>query len=242
MPTDAQVAEALPPNVRPRDAATLILIDRTDRHAPRILMGRRSMRHVFMPGAYVFPGGRVDRGDLDMTSADDFPPTLLDKLLVDMKRGASARRARALGLAAIRETWEEVGLMLGAPSEEAAPRVPDVWRPFGEMRILPRLSDLRFVGRATTPPRRARRFDTRFFAAFSDAIAHRIPVERLATQELEDVCWLTFADARQTNLPGVTLRMIDHLEKRLTEDPDLDPRGGVPYYFTRRGKLNRQEI
>jgi 8-oxo-dGTP pyrophosphatase MutT (NUDIX family) len=235
---DAKAKQELPRNLRPRDAATLIVIDRSDRRRPRVLMGRRSMHHVFMPGAYVFPGGRVDPADARMSSADELHPFLAAKLLIEMRRGQSARRARALALAAIRETWEEVGLMLGAPSQSEAPRVPPGWHSFRERKILPRLSDLRLVGRATTPPRRPRRFDTRFFAAFSDAIAHRIPAEELATHELEDVCWITFADARQTNLPGVTLRMIDHLEKRLVDDPDLSVEAEVPYYFMRNGKLS----
>jgi 8-oxo-dGTP pyrophosphatase MutT (NUDIX family) len=235
---DSKTIQEPPPNPRPRDAATLIVIDRSDRRQPRILMGRRSMHHVFMPGAYVFPGGRVDPDDARMASADDLHPSLMAKLLVEMKRGQSTRRARALALAAVRETWEEVGLMLGAPSEAEPPlRVPPGWLPFRERKILPRLSDLRLVGRATTPPRRPRRFDTRFFAAFSDAVAHRIPADELATDELEDVCWVTFADARRTNLPGVTLRMIDNLEKRLIEDPDLSVDADVPYYFMRNGKL-----
>jgi len=47
------------PNVMPKDAATLILLDCTGSE-PKVLMGKRHDRHVFMPGAYVFPGGRVD--------------------------------------------------------------------------------------------------------------------------------------------------------------------------------------
>jgi hypothetical protein len=50
------------PYRRPRDAATLILIDRS--HAkPKVLVGKRHDKVVFMPGKYVFPGGRVDKSD-----------------------------------------------------------------------------------------------------------------------------------------------------------------------------------
>ena len=47
------------PYVRPKDAATLILVDRSGR-MPKVLLGKRHLRHKFMPGRYVFPGGRVD--------------------------------------------------------------------------------------------------------------------------------------------------------------------------------------
>ena len=50
------------PYVRPKDAATLILVDRSG-SAPKVLLGKRHARHKFMPGRYVFPGGRVDPGD-----------------------------------------------------------------------------------------------------------------------------------------------------------------------------------
>jgi 8-oxo-dGTP pyrophosphatase MutT (NUDIX family) len=50
------------PNVRPKDAATLIIIDRTGRD-PKVLMGRRHHGHRFMPGKFVFPGGRIEAGD-----------------------------------------------------------------------------------------------------------------------------------------------------------------------------------
>ena len=51
------------PYYRPRDAATLLVLDRGGDGALRVLMGKRHMRHKFMPGAWVFPGGRVDAGD-----------------------------------------------------------------------------------------------------------------------------------------------------------------------------------
>ena len=50
------------PYVRPKDAATLILVDRSG-PAPKVLLGKRHARHKFMPGRYVFPGGRVDPDD-----------------------------------------------------------------------------------------------------------------------------------------------------------------------------------
>lgn len=237
------VGQSLPPNLRPRDAATLILIKWAG-GVPRILMGRRSSRHAFMPGSYVFPGGRVDAGDARMACADDLDREHLEKLLVDMKGRPSEHRARALALAAVRETWEEAGIMLGALRQQSGPalKAPEGWSSFAAMGVLPRLSELRFLGRAITPPRRPRRFDTRFFAAFAESIAHIAPDASRLTSELEDVAWLTLAEARETNLPGVTLRMIDHLERRLETDPGLSGVARVPYYYMRHGKLQQSEI
>ena len=50
------------PTVRPKDAATLILIDRSG-SVPKVLLGKRHARHKFMPGKFVFPGGGVDPTD-----------------------------------------------------------------------------------------------------------------------------------------------------------------------------------
>ncbi len=50
------------PVIRPKDAATIILV-RRQRRKLYVLMGMRHSRHAFMPDRYVFPGGRVDRAD-----------------------------------------------------------------------------------------------------------------------------------------------------------------------------------
>src|SRR6478672_6329668 len=50
------------PNLRPRDSATLILIDRSG-PVPKVLLGRRHERHRFLPGKFVFPGGRIEPAD-----------------------------------------------------------------------------------------------------------------------------------------------------------------------------------
>jgi len=72
------------PYVRPRDAATLILIDRSGER-PRVLVGRRHDKVVFMPGKYVFPGGRVDPTDHRI-------PTAAPRLGCDDRLSRRARR------------------------------------------------------------------------------------------------------------------------------------------------------
>src|SRR5260221_2744631 len=85
--------------VRPRDAATLILI-RRDARKPRVLMGRRHRGHDFMPDKWVFPGGRIDRSDFRAPYHSDLRPEVATRL----RKTTSAARARALALTAVRET------------------------------------------------------------------------------------------------------------------------------------------
>ncbi len=109
------------PNQRPRDAATLIVLDRTG-PAPKVLMGRRHPNHKFMPGKFVFPGGRVEAGDRQMSVAGALDAHCERRLMTRVQR-PSMQRARALALAAIRETFEETGLAFGT-SDYGAPEAP----------------------------------------------------------------------------------------------------------------------
>src|SRR5256885_7053994 len=94
--------------LRPKDAATLVLA-RRDRDGPRVLMGQRHGNMAFMANKYVFPGGRVDLCDQRLCVGGELQPHVSERLRQD----ASAARARALGLAAIRETFEEAGILVG---------------------------------------------------------------------------------------------------------------------------------
>ena len=47
------------PGIKVRDAATMLVIDRTG-PVPKVLLGRRHHGHKFMPGKFVFPGGRME--------------------------------------------------------------------------------------------------------------------------------------------------------------------------------------
>src|SRR3954447_18971226 len=110
----ARDAQATYPTLRPKDAATLILIDRSDR-VPKVLLGKRHERHKFMPGKFVFPGGGVDPSDKRMPVATALEPHAEANLMKHLQR-ASAAKARPFALAAIRETFEETGLVLGLPT------------------------------------------------------------------------------------------------------------------------------
>ena len=93
---------------KPRVASTLVLSCGSGRSV-KILMGQRSSRHDFMPSVYVFPGGRVDRADSYAKYSGDLSPRT-ERIL---EAAYNPRRARAVALASVRETWEETGLMLG---------------------------------------------------------------------------------------------------------------------------------
>jgi 8-oxo-dGTP pyrophosphatase MutT (NUDIX family) len=224
------------PNIRPRDAATLILIDRSG-PAPKVLMGRRHAKHKFMPGKFVFPGGRVEPYDGRMTALGHLGAPHEARLMKSTQR-PNAARVRALALAAVRETCEEVGLLLGKPATEP-PRIPSPsWQPFAEARVVPDLSQLHFVARAITPPRRNRRFDARFFAADADAISHRIEGIVGPDAELDEIVWIPIAEAKRLDHPTITQVMVEELEKRIAEG--FGAALPVPFFRMLRGRFVRE--
>src|SRR5262249_61836151 len=128
---------------------------------PRVLLGRRRLDMVFMPGRYVFPGGRVDPSDKQVAVEEDLRPGDLEKLLVAMKGTPSVARARALALAAVRETFEEAGLLIGMPLGAGALPKAANWRAFFATGYRPGVGRLAFFDRPTPPPGRPRPFDIR---------------------------------------------------------------------------------
>jgi 8-oxo-dGTP pyrophosphatase MutT (NUDIX family) len=222
--------------MRPKDAATLILVDRSARE-PKVLLGKRHNRHKFMPGKFVFPGGRVDRTDRFMPVARPLDARAEAQLLKRVQR-PSAAKARAFALAAIRETFEETGLLLGTRGSDIA-KVPNgPWSAFGEVKILPDLSVVHFIGRAITPPGRPRRFDARFFTMDATAIAHRIEGITGPDAELIELVWMPLAEAQQLDMPAVTGVMLEELDARIAEGFGHDL--PVPFYQMPRGRFVRE--
>ena len=221
---DRLEAGALGPGpLRPRDAATLILLDRKGGDV-RVLMGRRHMRHAFMPGKFVFPGGRTDPSDSRVVVASALHPHEEAKLVAGR---TSPARARAIALSAIRETYEEAGMLIGEDGPFVAGKAE--WQAFADHGVRPALAGLRMIARAITPPGRVRRFDTRFFGAWRGGVVVELP-EGGPTDELEELVWLPIAEAKQADLPEITRTVLGELEKRLAGDPELDPGGPTPFY------------
>jgi 8-oxo-dGTP pyrophosphatase MutT (NUDIX family) len=222
--------------VRPKDAATLILVDRSQ-SVPKVLLGKRHQRHKFMPGRFVFPGGRVDPVDRLMPVARALDAHAQAHLMKRLQR-PSAAKAQAFALAAIRETFEETGLLLGVRSPDAVKVPSGPWTAFAEAKILPDLSTLHFIGRAITPPGRPRRFDARFFTADASAIAHRIEGVTGPDAELTELVWMSLAEAKQLDMPAVTGVMMEELDARISDGFGHDL--PVPFYSMPRGRFRRE--
>ena len=225
------------PNVRPKDAATLIIIDR--KHAtPKVLMGRRHPGHKFMPGKFVFPGGRIEPGDRSMPVAGALHARAEQALMARVQKPSSLR-CRALALAAVRETYEETGLILGTREHGPPEEVPEgPWTAFREHGVFPDLETLQVVARAITPPRRPKRFDTRFFAVDRTAIAAEIGGVVGPDSELIELTWVTLPDAKKLELPVITLSILEELEDRI--EKGFAPELPVPFYHEKRGRFVRE--
>ncbi len=223
--------------MRPRDAATLILLDRSGEDV-KVLIGRRHRSHAFMPGRFVFPGGRTDPHDSRVPTATPLLPEEEMRIVGNGTR-ASAARARAIALSAIRETYEEAGLLIGRAASFQTKRPS--WQGFVEHGVSPELDRLRFIARAITPPGRVRRYDTRFLAAWRDDVAVELP-EGGPTNELEELCWLSIEDAKRAEIPAITRTVLEELKIRLDTDPDLKPGHPVPFYRMLRNRFIRDLV
>jgi 8-oxo-dGTP pyrophosphatase MutT (NUDIX family) len=196
----------------PRDAATVMLLRPAVAGAGvEVLMLRRVAAMKFAPGAYVFPGGSVDPADYEAAVGWHGP----DPAEFGARLGASAEMARALVCAAVRETFEEAGVLLaGAPDggPVADPSGPS-WESdraalvAGDVTLAELLSRRGLVLRADllvpwarwiTPEGEPRRFDARFFAA-------ALPAGQLATghaAESDHIAWLRPGDAIESARAG----------------------------------------
>ncbi|MDB5457761.1 MAG: hydrolase [Caulobacter sp.] len=207
---DGEVRDAGAGVLRPRHAATLIIV-RRDAAKPRLLMGRRNRGHAFMPDKWVFPGGRVERGDYAAPAASELTADTAARLAQEARHRNAPSLARALALAAVRETFEETGLLL-ARSAPARPATGG-WRGFLGQGALPDLAALDFVARAITPPYRNRRFDARFLMADAEAL---LSLERRGDDgELDEIAWVDLDEALALDLPNITRFVVREVGLRL---------------------------
>ena len=166
-----------------------------------------------MPGKFVFPGGRVERHDSQVPVVGGLDPRVEQKLMARVQR-PSRDRARAMAVAAIREVFEETGLLLGRKVDDTQRKPTRADDPFAAAGVRPDLSELHLIARAITPPGRPRRFDTRFFAADAQLIVHRVDGVIHPEAELVELTWLPIAQARELDMPPITKRVLTELEKR----------------------------
>lgn len=184
------------PPVEPKPAATVVLL-RDDADAIQTLLLKRHRAAGFVPGAYVFPGGRIDEADAD--------EILQQQCEIPQRHNVAAH----YWFGAVREVFEETGVLLArtgdgawAPDASSDERM-EQWRlklmaneafladvVAGErLRIV--LDDVVYFAHWITPLAEPRRYDTRFFAAALPPGRQIRPDER----EMVDAVWISPADA-----------------------------------------------
>ena len=206
--------------LRPKDAATLLLY-RGDGDDVRVLLGQRHHGHIFMPNAYVFPGGRVNPADSRVPP--DSP--LRADVAARLERAATPSRARAIAVAAIRETFEETGLLVAAGETNG-----NQWH----AKIGPHLGAMDYFFRAITPPNRVRRFDARFF--FADASATRGDLG--GDGELQNLTWFSLDEIRDLEMAGITRIALAEFRRVLADPSSRDPDRPIPVSRFIRGRYH----
>jgi 8-oxo-dGTP pyrophosphatase MutT (NUDIX family) len=186
--------------VTPRAAATVLLVDASV--APwQVLMMRRPSGADFAPGAYVFPGGSVHAEDAELGDADR--------------------------VAAVREVFEEVGILLARRAGGRFARDRDCVRlrdrltggagwvaALRELELTPALDRLVFLARWITPEMVSRRFDTRFY------LARRPPGQTVHPEPGEVADWRWVSPAAALEPGGPTLV---HATRRILESVAGEP-------------------
>jgi 8-oxo-dGTP pyrophosphatase MutT (NUDIX family) len=222
----------------PRPAASLVIVKTID-GAPNVLLGRRRPTQVFAPGTYVFPGGSVDAADGTLSTAHRLADSERNCLLQHLESDAAPLAPEAFALAAIRETFEETGLIVGTPSTQPPPSATGGWPGFYASGFAPTLAGLSVIARAITPPGRTRRFDARFFLIMADAIAHDTGAN---DGEFDELIWLPFEAADTRNLHSMTRAVIDEAAMFMALDAAQRRLAPMPFFFEDTGGWRRAEI
>mgnify|MGYP003136221571 CR=1 FL=1 len=184
-----------------------------------VLMGRRARKAVF-GGVFVFPGGKVDAADRSVGVASDLAPDVLTRISKDQ------RRARGFSVAAVRETFEETGLLLAGPADVGSTK-HETWMDFAARGIAPDLGKLGYVGHAITPSKRKARFNAQFFFAWAEEMSGELG----GSGELSDLDFFPLSEALKLPLVDVTEFMLLEVQRRHGEN--LAPREKYPFFSYR---------
>ncbi len=183
-------------------------------------MGQRGSKAAFMPNKFVFPGGAVDAEDSVISLAKPLVQTCHARLLEDN----SGPSPESLAVAAIRELWEETGLILGA--QEEWQDAPEDWSGFAKAGFRPSAEKMYFFFRAITPPGPPRRFDARFFLVDAGQLAGDLDDFSGASDELSHLQWVPLDKARALNLPFITSIVLGELAALR----EIRPPASVPFF------------
>lgn len=240
------------PAVQPiRPAATIIVV-REASSSFEIFMLKRTVRASFASGMYVFPGGRVD-GDDHLHKYDDYRlgPTPEQAAQVS----ALGHEWRGYWVAAIRETFEEAGLLLAYQDDRIVSFGDDaIHQRFDRLReplhtgsvslldicqqenLRLAVDQVHFYNRFVTPSGRPRRFDTRFFIA----AAPESQRGRHDASETVDSIWITPREALDRNkakefdLMNVTRMQLERLAAFETKQAVLQMASAQQEFVVRR--------
>lgn len=218
----------------PRPSATVLLV-RDSADGPEVLLLRRHGRSGFAAGAWVFPGGVVDGGDSDLALVDRLDgPTPMQ--WADRLGLTDPAEAIAFVFAAVREVFEETGILLARVSEDATNPGGRESMEIARRALLAEVADLRqvivtrslrvsgdrllYLAHWITPEPEPRRYDTRFFLARVEADAVCTPHEA----EMTESVWLTARGAVHF-FEGGSLKMLPptvHTLRRLAGYGSVD--------------------
>lgn len=191
-----------------------MLIRATRNGSPEILIGRRPAKMGFLPGIHVVPGGGVDRADRAVTT----PPHPQVAAYLGSKSPA------AFVTAALRETFEETGLLVGRPGLLGHQIPAPLWDAYRAAGLAPDFAGFDYLCRAITPVGSRRRFNTRFFLGDGGLASGDLA----GNGELEDLAWqpesrlsdLTLVDVTEYVLKTALRRWRDRIPVG-TEPPKL---------------------
>jgi 8-oxo-dGTP pyrophosphatase MutT (NUDIX family) len=226
--------------VIPKNAATVILLRDKEPEGLEVFLLKRHEKSSFMGGNFVYPGGRVDRDDGSLESCSLSKGITFEEAQKILRGTFSPEESFAHWIAAIRELFEEAGILLAYDQSGNLFQFKnrDEKEKFSNYRVLLQkggiticqiaqeekllfaLDQLHYYAHWITPEARSERFDTRFFLA-------RYPLGQEASHDQKETTagiWITPRKALEENLKGEailsppTLKTLEDLSRFKTID------------------------
>ena len=184
-----------------------------------------------MPGKFVFPGGRIEPLDATMTAVSELHPDTRGKDATRPRRQAGAAVPRAFALAAIRETAEETGLLLGVKARRSRRQTPgEIWAEFAKAQRASRPRPTCISSRAPSRRRGGRGGSTR---ASSRPMRRRSRTRSKAWSDRTPSWWNSSgcrsSEAAHLDMPTITGVVLEELLARVEAGMAHDL--PVPFYF-----------